>query len=75
MLAHYDKEAKSLERYAERARIWSDGPQRNPFEQTVYVHSRLNTRQLVADDFKPTGTFNADVPTKRSRSGDDPDPK
>jgi predicted S18 family serine protease len=70
VLAHYDRQAKSLERYAERAREWSDH-QKNPFEQTQYIHPVLNTRQLVSDAFKPTGTFitdqTADKSTKRSK--------
>jgi hypothetical protein len=59
VLAHYDRNAKSLERYVERAREWSDH-QKNPFEQTQYIHPVLNTRQLVSDAFKPTGTFITD---------------
>lgn len=56
VLAHYCKGAKSLERYVERGREWSDNP-KHPFEQTIYIHSRLNSRQLVNDAFKPVGTF------------------
>lgn len=56
ILAHFDKYAKSLERFVEKAREWSDNP-KNPFEQTVYVNSLTNSRVLVSDVFKPTGRF------------------
>lgn len=56
ILAHYHRGAKSLERFVERAREWSDHV-KNPFEQTLYIHPVTNTRQLVSDAFKPTGTF------------------
>ena len=72
VLAHYDRNAKSLERYVERAREWSDH-QKSPFEQTQYIHPVLNTRQLVSDSFKPTGTFIMDDISTVKRSKRDPE--
>ena len=73
VLAHFDRRAKSLERYVERAREWSNHA-KNPFEQTQYIHPVLNTRQLTSDAFRPTGTFitneDAEPPTKRAKDNE-----